>query len=436
MDRRQVVVSGFAFVLIAAACQTSGRASPPALPSSAIVVVSTPSATTAPTETPTVPSARTPSPPATPTATSQPTPGPTASATAAGRWTRVWNQPAFANSSMYAVAASAKRYVAIGRADTGEGWRERGVIWTSTDGRTWRRAAVPSATTTELQGVIHDRLGFIVWGFKYNELEDIPGRAAIWTSPDGIAWQRVPDIPSFREAGISGIARFGHRLVAVGSGEEEVERDVRWFIAWTSDDGKAWTPVAGTNQIRQSPGVLAATDKALVTTTQDMVDVIRSTDGFHWQVVRRPASSGEINDIVASGGRFVAVGDGPRGSSRAWTSTDGRTWRRSVLRPSTGGGLWVVAARGSGYIALGNPPVEDNRSGRLPPILAYRSNDGRTWTKMSTSPNVNREGRIGCAPGPCPYQTGVGGLADGPRGPVAVGGTGEYSYRAVVWVLR
>jgi hypothetical protein len=246
---------------------------------------------------------------------------------------------------------------------------------------------------------------------------------------------RAADIPTFAYVDLTGVARLGARLVAVGSDNRSEGPS---FVAWTSADGRTWQPVAGTGQFKVSPGAVAATSEAIVATAGDGT-VLRSTDGLDWEVVASPALHGWMLDIVGSGADFVGVGAGPaigeEGSppppTEAWTSPDGRTWRLSVLQPSSIGWLQLVVGHGRDYVALGDAGG---------PTFAYRTTDGQTWTRMASAPDTSREGQVagGCAGGPCPFRTTVGGLADGPGGPIAVGRTELTSgaYRAVIWALR
>jgi hypothetical protein len=391
-------------------------------PPSLVVAEVGPSTTPAATEAP-------PSPAATASASPSPSPSPVPSPLAGARWSRVPDQAAFEDAGMTAVAASPDRYVAVGW--TGK-WGANGVAWTSADGRSWQRMSIPSAELATPRGIIHDRLGFVAWGFETSESTS---RAAIWTSPDGVTWQRASDIPSFAFADITGIARLGEQLVAVGQGSNNSEGPT--FLAWTSDDGQAWTRVSGTEAFSATPNALAATETALVAPAGDGA-VFRSADGLQWEVVTSPALQGFMEHVVGSGGSFVGVGTGPSteeaGSlspATAWTSTDGWTWLQSALEPTALGWMGPVAAHGSEFVALGEG---------FGPTFAYRSTDGLTWVEMSTAPDTTLEGRLAgaCTGGPCSYRTTVSGLADGPLGPIAVGRTELKSggYRAVVWTLR
>ncbi len=430
MNRGRIVASLLGAVLMSAACEAGAIQSTSAAPS-AILAVPTQVATLAPTSTPTGATVTTPTPAATAKPTPRPTnaPGLTPAPVALDRWSRVKTQAAFAMAGMSAVAASASRYVAVGWAGTSPDLH--GAAWTSPDGLTWRRVSVPGAARAALAGVVHDRIGFIAWGYELNDRGI--NRGVAWTSPDGLTWRRAPDIPASEWAQIVGIARLGATLVAVG----RYSPNDKWFVAWTSVDGRHWQRVTRT-QLGESPAGLASSGKVLIAWTHS-ANLIRSTDGLHWRIVTRPASRGLIEDVAGSSARFVAVGyasttaelGDPSPPTRAWTSTDGRTWRPSVLRPPSVGGLELVVRHGPEWVTLGDVIGRE---------FSYRSADGRTLTKMSSAPDTAREGRTSetCVDGPCPMSTIVLGLANAPHGVVAVGRTELQSgaFRAVVWVLR
>lgn len=254
----------------------------------------------------------------------------------------------------------------------------------------------------------------------------------VWISRDGTTWSRVPDIPSFAKAGIAGITRRGDELVAVGTTGQG-------FSAWTSTDGRTWGVVPGTPTIGDGAsvdGLAVNADWMVVTATSYKGDVertvtLRSQDGIRWQKTVWP-TGGRLWDIAASDHRFVTVGTDAPG---AWTSSDGRTWRKSVFRPATNPGLESVISHGNEFLAL----ASDGES--------WRSADGRVWTRLASVPDVARDGGDCIAPfgggGPPPYcsmvpRTQILDLTNGPHGPVAIGSTQLDSggTRAVVWVLR
>ena len=103
----------------------------------------------------------------------------------------------------------------------------------------------------------------------------------------------------------------------------------------------------------------------------------------------------------------------------------------AVATSASVGLLLRVVRVGDEYLTLGEGP-------RGP--IAWRSADGRTWTKVASVPDTVQEGREGNerAGGPCSYRTSMNGVSDGRAGVVAVGRTHLKSggYRAVVWILQ
>lgn len=339
---------------------------------------------------------------------------------------------------MVAVAGGPDRYVAVGRAWLADG-QDVGMAWVSEDGVSWRRAApwfngIPT-------GLIHDRVGYLAWG-------SWRGSAAVWVSPDGIAWDRAQAIPSFRNAGIDGIARLGDQLVAVGGTETETgDGVIGESRTWTSPDGIAWTvleavtPIpsdVNVNGLTAAEGLLVAWGSAPLGDTYAPV-TLRSPDGRRWEIgwvkpgVEGYESEGMM-DMVGVGDRLVAVGFGLQGEapspappSAAWTSGDGLTWEPAVFESQPASGwLLHVAWSGDEYVALGL------RQG------AWQSADGTAWVRSESSPDVERDGwEVRCTP-VCGPNTSVSDLTAGPAGLVAVGESrmADETTRSVAWIAR
>jgi hypothetical protein len=100
-------------------------------------------------------------------------------------------------------------------------------------------------------------------------------QAAVWTSPDGLAWTRVPDDPTVFDihphtefSEMTSVAALGDGLVAVGS---------KGGVAavWISHDGVSWTDVTDgldvtdyevmTRVIAGGPGVVILSQNQLET---------------------------------------------------------------------------------------------------------------------------------------------------------------------------
>lgn len=307
----------------------------------------------------------------------------------------------FRDSIVYDVVAGPDRYVAVG--DLVEG--SYATAWTSTDGLAWDRVEMPPSTR-EMAGasragadvVARDPSGYLAGGSAYDEVKDRMSPAT-WTSTDGLTWRRGPEIAGSADSLISGFARLGDRLFAVGVANVS-ELDGGRFAVWMSGDGQAWTRVDGIEDIPSDywcrPRVTAFHGQ-LVAWGCD--DVLTSQDGRSW--VRRQLragtgqdrSIGRANDVIADGARLVAVGHRgctPReargwGSGSctypaAWTSADGKTWLLATLRNMSrtedlDKSVESVARGGSTLVAVSGDGD------------AWESADGLTWERSTTSPS-------------------------------------------------
>lgn len=128
-------------------------------------------------------------------------------------WERV-ESPAFANGSMRSVLAAGPGIVAAGVRATTDG----AAVWTSADGRRW--APAPSAPVFESYGRTVQILALAPRGREILaagwRADAGNGSATVWSSLDGLDWQRMPDEPSFSGGAIARLVPFGDRLIAVG----------------------------------------------------------------------------------------------------------------------------------------------------------------------------------------------------------------------------
>ncbi|TDC57805.1 hypothetical protein E1281_03790 [Actinomadura sp. KC345] len=181
------------------------------------------------------------------------------------------------------------------------------------------------------------------------------GGAAIWTAPDGRAWQRA----RFPGTGgrMSDVVRGGKGWLAVGrtSGESPGP------LAMTSKDGVTWRKAAFPGG---PPPVAAAAGPSGYVAAGTGV-IWRSADLTTW---RRTDLDGAPSDVTAAAGRYVAVG-GKDGAPAVWTSADGAKWTAAGLPAGLAAGpLAKVAAHGSVLVAIG----ADGAS-------LVSADGGRTW---------------------------------------------------------
>jgi hypothetical protein len=284
---------------------------------------------------------------------------------------------------MFGVAAHPNAIVAIGYAVDGaptidQGGVFRPAIWLSPDGRAWER--VPQDATFDgarLADVAAADDGFVIVGAVYDRLapQGAPPRGAIWTSIDGRAWQRIPDSPVF---------------------------DIGGYQDTGEDPGSG-----GPRRVNSSAsGLLAAgavcNDKGL-----DCRPAFWSSpDGSTWERVVVEQPNVNASDVVMTRGGYVAVGGSsnpsgcgvglPRCRATVLTSTDGRIWQRhevEVPDPSSApDSLTDAVVVGGRIIAIsheldgqGHPPssepIIDASGARF-----WTSRDGLTWTPIDGIP--------------------------------------------------
>jgi hypothetical protein len=137
-----------------------------------------------------------------------------------------------------------------------------------------------------------------------------------------------------------------------------------------------------------------------------------------------------VNDVIAWRGGYVSAGQvqqAERGQAAAWASADWATWDRTLLDiPAAGeSAIARVVAIGTGLVAIGTsgpehcvPPSGEGMTCDPLPIAAWSSHDGRTWQREAPDPALDRASIVG--------------VVGGPRGLIAVGGTGWNEPR--IWI--
>lgn len=263
-------------------------------------------------------------------------------------WQAVPTTPGMIDAEMESVAAGPSGFVAVGSDGFPGGNTQlpgaRGAaVWLSPDGRTWER--VPEQASFQgavMFGVLRTPSGYVAWGEIHDTGGSSPPAPPIWTSSDGQQWERAKGIGDAGGPGapIASIVAIGDRLVAVGARQlPESEDSVVVPAAWQSEDGgRTWT-LAGSPELGSAP------------------------------------RAGGLRDVAVSGSELLAVGhlEGAPGASGgysaiAWRSTDqGATWVALPDEPSFAGSLmeravgidagFVVFGAADGQTALANPKL-------------------------------------------------------------------------------
>ncbi|MGZ8528664.1 MAG: WD40/YVTN/BNR-like repeat-containing protein, partial [Candidatus Limnocylindrales bacterium] len=237
------------------------------------------------------------------------------------------------STSMSAVTFGSGVWVA-GGIESNQPAGQDGVIWTSTDGWSWRRVALPDPGDG-INDVAVGGPGFVAVGVgtSGSMAELSSEHAAIWTSGDGSVWTRVPDSAAFDGATIRTVIAGGPGLIAMGNDYQD--NGVFSPAVWTSTDGLAWT---------REPAPADPNPSAIIEGN------LQGRVPF---------------DVAQVQGGYVAVGMefglSANNLTRAavWTSVDGRSWGRlphtAVLDGGEGGGFGMQSVNvvGDRVIALG-----------------------------------------------------------------------------------
>lgn len=281
---------------------------------------------------------------------------------------------------MVDVAGGQQGFVAIGY--TGDDV-VKATVWRSSDGLIWERLPGTPFAGAELRAVVNMSGRWVVAG---TIAVGAAPRGAVWWSDDGKAWNRVPDSAVFDvggyivtgetpgAGGIRALATDGARIVGVGSVCDPEGAFCAGAI-WTSSDGIRWE--------RQDGGDLPG-DGALVfggyvahgnaqfmemgsscLVTGCVGIGLRSPDGRSWAEVSQ-VGLGEIRALAGVTGGFVVATSTqttPPGLALL-ASTDGRTWMPLDGIPTVEGGV------------LGDVDMMPTRDGRIVAVARFGVHDG------------------------------------------------------------
>ena len=306
-----------------------------------------------------------------------------------------------------------QRLVAVGFDPGEDDMRQNGVIFASDDGVNWVRLAEDDPALTLgavlMYGVTGGGPGLVVVGTGCeDDAEPCMPYPTVWTSSDGIAWDRSPASPDvFGESGaMLDVVRTEHGLVAAG-GFYTARDDVELIqpSVWLSPDGVQWERVwqgeaydyTTASAITGFQALATSADGRVVgvgTAVNDQGEFVgaiwTSTDGRTWERIDQNSgafASGTDSDVsildVASGpGGFVAVGSDGGTDVAIWHSPDGYVWTRvdtATQAFNSTGTISSVAALDKGYVAAGPHGFADQRGGW---VTLWTSVDGATWDRV------------------------------------------------------
>jgi hypothetical protein len=252
-------------------------------------------------------------------------------------------------------------FLVIGYAATDQGTSV--VIWRSTDGLAWESLDLPESLFEGARptAVTAGGPGYVIVGAWLDPTAPregaAPPRAAVWTSPDGKVWTRVPNQAGLgvggyidtgegaESGGMLDVTATANGFVAIGQSCRTVNlMETMGLVptcrplAWTSDDALTWT------RIDPEIGVHPGTMSAIAAAGDRVVAVggawsraparytLHSPEGTTWrwgEEAGQPAFEG----VVAIPGTFLATSH-ESDQVGLWASADGRAWRLVTAPPT------------------------------------------------------------------------------------------------------
>jgi hypothetical protein len=298
-----------------------------------------------------------------------------------------------------AVAALGSTVVAIGGESDNVAYRPQFLVSTD-EGRSFRLADVraadgaeapPAEIPTHLVGTTH---GWVALGSRL-------GGSVLWTSGDGRAWTRQPNVAAFGPKDrVNGLIGTKSGFIAVGANSANGDFKDAAPVVWLSPNGRSWERRAG-NQLNMSArgGALSLVNVAVngdlviaqgirvKNPAKDRPDahavVWRSADGGRtWQETPIPAPKGTAGlNVAATPSGFLAareVHDKSGDHAVTFVSADGASWEKTgELRFSGYVRVSRLSASSQGVAAL---VAADQR------YVVMRSADGKTWRNSGTVP--------------------------------------------------
>jgi Protein kinase domain len=246
------------------------------------------------------------------------------------------------------------------------GWLATGpqASWTSRDGQSWTLAAT-HGITPQLPGDQVYVLTATADGFLAAGQAPAPGsgtQAVIWTSRDGLTWQRMTAAQAGLQdaTSISYAAWAGHATVIAGNLSTG-----GWGTWLSTDGGTTWTPVdvPADHGADATISGLGSDGSALIAIRPGAAGnaiAYFSPNGQTWQYAATLGAGGGFRPgvVKGSGYGFVVTGTNAAGDELAYTSTgDGATWRPTGLLgtgASYASGLAATVGPGEEVIAAGS----------------------------------------------------------------------------------
>ena len=213
------------------------------------------------------------------------------------------------------------------------------------------------------------------------------GPEGMWTSRDGVTWQRhtfegedvgfgCPDAATW----MVGATRMAGKLWAAGTWDNTC--DLLGLLMWSSTDGATWE-VVPQGQLNLSVTHAVASNGSILAVASSSFyggdGIVRtSPDGRTW-TGHQPGGPAEMLDVYGDGDGFVAVGSRLDGAGTytpaIWSSAEGSVWVDVSPTLAQGELRSIVREPGGAYLAAG---VDDSEG-----LAVWRSETGGDWIRVT-----------------------------------------------------
>ena len=305
--------------------------------------------------------------------------GQTATISSADGWVRV-SGDVFEGALLVGVVEGGPGFVAVGQVfPTGAVG-----VWLSEDAVEWSRVTGMSEVFADSspQSIVSTDLGLVIVGFSGAD-------GLVLLSNDGEVWSQAPVSDELSGLGLMSVTGGGPGLVAVGRDEARENA-----VVVTSPDGVAWTRVPHDQAVfggaflrgvtGSGPGLVAVGMKA--PQPMDGAVVLTSPDGLTW--TRLPDAQAFEDSLVVSvasaDGGVVAVGRDFAGEiGVVLTSVAGAVWTRASFDPDVFGNSVIDAVTWTpdGTVAVGS-------TASLNEAVVWTSSDQLAWTRLPPQPGI------------------------------------------------
>jgi hypothetical protein len=306
---------------------------------------------------------------------------------------RLWeavpgNEGVFDNAQVGDVIHSQDAWVAVG--SVWEDGRPEAAVWLSPDGLTWNRVPHDDSLgvgAAEMNAVTDAGPGLVAVGHACDDPENTCGmRPVAWTSEDGQSWQRVPHDPDVFGLGgrMVDVEQYDGRIVSIGLSCDSSECSA---AGWTSTDGFTWTR-DWYGEANTEPLSMAADGPLVVVGTEYLSDgnVIAAvwTSGGEGEWSRIPHDNGVFGaaaswfDIAMTSVTGTSGFEGVGFVAIGWVTTEERVGQVWI---SPDGSRWSVAAQLSEE-AFGAVRSSDGVAVAVGQAI-WRSTDGVSWEQVA-----------------------------------------------------